>query len=144
MISILNTSAHRTRARDKAVVLMLLATGLRLNELRELRLADVHIDRPIESSYLVVRAETSKSKDSRKVRIDRLAATAVDKYSKDWRPNRHSDGPLFLTEEGEPFSLSGFQTYMGRLGDRFEAAGIPNWMAIAHATTGPPALIAPA
>jgi integrase len=29
----------------------------------------------------------------------------------------------------EPFSLQGFKTYMGRLGDRFEAAGIPNWMA---------------
>jgi integrase/recombinase XerD len=129
MISILNASAHRTRARDKAVVLTLLATGLRLNELRELRLADIHIERPIDDSYLLVRAETSKSKESRKVRVDRLAATAVDQYIKDWRPNRHPDGPLFLTEEGEPFSLGGFQTYMGRLGDRFEAAGIPNWMA---------------
>ncbi|HEY8655869.1 MAG TPA: tyrosine-type recombinase/integrase [Candidatus Limnocylindria bacterium] len=54
---------------------------------------------------------------------------AAYEYIKNWRPNRHPEGPVFLTEEGEPFSLGGFQTYMGRLGDRFEAAGIPNWMA---------------
>lgn len=103
--------------------------GLRLNELRELRLADTNIARPIEESFLFVRAETSKGKESRNVRLDRIAAQAVHEYSKDWRANRHDDGPLFLTAEGEPFSLNGFQTYMGRLGDRFEAAGIANWMA---------------
>lgn len=56
IISILNTSAHGTRTRR---VLMLLAIGLRPYELRELRLVDVHIDGPIESSYLLVRAETT-------------------------------------------------------------------------------------
>jgi integrase/recombinase XerD len=129
MIKLLNVGTQRTRARDKAVVLTLLGTGLRLNELRELRLQDTHIERPIEESFVVVQAETSKSRESRKVRLDRLAAEAVHQYVKDWRPNRHPDGPLFLTEEGQPFSLQGFKTYMGRLGDRFEAAGIPNWMA---------------
>lgn len=34
-----------------------------------------------------------------------------------------------LTEEGKPFSLFGFKNYMARLGDRFEEAGVANWMA---------------
>jgi integrase len=37
--------------------------------------------------------------------------------------------PPFLTEEGKPFSLPGFKNYLARLGDRFKAAGIENWMA---------------
>jgi hypothetical protein len=58
----------------------------------------------------LIRAETSKSKGTRKVRLGRPAATAVDQYTRDWRPDRHPDGPLLLTEESEPFSLGGFQT----------------------------------
>ena len=127
MIKVLGENERGARARDKAVVLTLVATGLRLNELRELRLVDVHIERPIENSYLRVRAETSKSRTTRDVRLDRLAAQAVYEYVKDWRPDR--DGPLFLTKEGKPFLPGGMQSYMARLGARFEAAGIPNWMA---------------
>jgi len=129
MIRVLGSSELRTRARDKAIVMTLLATGLRLNELRELRLADVHIQRPIEESYLFVRAETSKSRDSRQVRLDRIAAETVVAYIKDWRPDKGDAAALFLTEEGKMFTSNGFTTYMARLGQRFEAAGIANWMA---------------
>ena len=57
-----------------------------------------------------------------------MAADAVHRYVEDWRPGR-AEGPLFLTEEGKPFSLPGFKNYLARLGDRFKAAGIENWMA---------------
>ena len=129
MIRVLSTSELRTRARDKVVVLTLIATGLRLNELRELRLVDVHIQRPIEESYLFVRADTSKSKASRQVRLDRIAAEAVVAYVKDWRPDKGDNASLILTEEGKTFTASGMDTYMARIGERFEAAGIENWMA---------------
>ena len=129
MIRVLSVSELRTRARDKAVVLTLFATGLRLNELRELRLADVHIARPIEESYLFVRADTSKSRESRQVRLDRIAAQAVVTYIKDWRPDKGEAAALFLTEEVRIFTHNGFTTYMARIGLRFEAAGIQNWMA---------------
>ena len=127
MVRVLSAGSNRSRARDAAVVLMLLGCGLRLNELRELRLS-VHIARPIEASYLLVEADTSKSKASRKVRLDPMAADAVHKYVEDWRPGR-AEGPLFLTEEGRIFTHNGFTTYMARIGLRFEAAGITNWMA---------------
>lgn len=129
MIRVLNATSNRTRARDKAIVLTLLATGLRLNELRELQLADTHIERPIEQSYVFVRAETSKSREARKVRLDRLAAQAVHEYVTNFRPTSGAGGTLFLTEGGKPFSLCGFKNYMARLGDAFEAAGIKDWMA---------------
>jgi integrase/recombinase XerD len=129
MIRVLGASTLRTRARDSAAILTLLGSGLRLNELRELRLPNVHIARPIEESYVLVAAETSKSRSTRKVRLDPMAAEAIHKYIKDWRPDRAPDGPLLLTEEGKPFSLFGFKNYMARLGDRFEEAGIANWMA---------------
>src|SRR2546428_2721228 len=83
MVRVLSAGSNRSRARDAAVVPMLLGCGLRLNEIRELRLANVHIVRPIEESYLLVEADTSKSKASRKVRLDPMAADAVHKYVED-------------------------------------------------------------
>ena len=132
VIRTISSASHRTRARDRAVVLTLLATGLRLNELRELRLPDVHIERPLERSYLVVREETSKrtgGRGDREVRLDPVAATAIHNYARDWRPNLLLDGTVFLTEAGRPFTYSGFQKYMGRIADRLEAAGVRDWMA---------------
>src|SRR5439155_26749051 len=98
MVRVLSSGSNRSKARDTAVVLMLLGCGLRLNELRELRLSNVHIVRPIEACYLLIEADTSKSKASRKVRLDPMAADAVHKYVEDWRPGR-AEFPLFLKVE---------------------------------------------
>lgn len=122
----LAAASHRTRIRDRAAILTLLATGLRLNELR---LPDVHIERPLERSYLVVRGESSKSDRDREVRLDPIAATALHNYIRDWRPNLHPDGVVFLTEAGKPFTYSGFQKYLGRIGDSLERAGVRDFMA---------------
>jgi integrase len=111
------------------VILTFLATGLRLNELREVRMTDVHLERPLERSCLFVRAATSKSHRSRRVRLDPLAANAVHQYARDWRPEAAGAAPLFLTEKGEPFTYYGFQNYVRRIGDRFKAAGVEHWMA---------------
>jgi hypothetical protein len=61
------------------------------------------------------------------------AVNELDLRRDEWRmwqswPGR-AEGPPFLTEEGKPFSLPGFKNYLARLGDRFKAAGIENWMA---------------
>jgi site-specific recombinase XerD len=119
------------------VILTFLATGLRLNELREVRMTDVHLERPLERSWLFVRAATSKSHRSRRVRLDPLAANAVHQYTKDWRPE--AAGPaalLFVTEKGEPLSYNGFQNYVRRsaTGSRPRASNI-GWPT-AVATTG--------
>ena len=119
--------SHRTRARDRALVMFLLGTGLRLNEARELDLSDVHIERPIEKSHILVRAATSKSMATRSVRLDPSAAAAIAMYIDETRPER--PGPLFLTEEGKGFTRAGMTTYLGRLRDRMEAAGVRDFMA---------------
>lgn len=132
VLKTLATASHRTRARDRALVITLLATGLRLNELRELRLPDVHIERPLERSYLVVREETSKrtaNRGDREVRLDPIAATAVHNYARDWRPTTLPEGPLFLTEGGKPFTYEGFKSYMARISDHLETAGVRDFMA---------------
>ena len=130
MLRVLNESDNRTSARDRAVILTFLGTGLRLNELREVRATDVHIERPLERSYLFVRAETSKGRRSRRVRLDPIAANAVHLYAKDWRPaSATAADPFFLTETGKPFTYNGFQNYVRRIGYRFEAAGVEHWMA---------------
>jgi len=131
MLRVLRDGDNRNAARDRAVILTFLATGLRLNELREVRMTDVHIERPLERSYLFVRAETSKSHRNRRVRLDPLAANAVHQYTKDWRPEAAGAAAalLFVTEKGEPFTYNGFQNYVRRIGDRFKAAGVEHWMA---------------
>jgi hypothetical protein len=53
-----------THARDRAVILTFLATGFRLNKLREVRLTDVHIERPLERSYLFVRRRRARAPQS--------------------------------------------------------------------------------
>ena len=130
MLRVLNESERRSSARDRAVILTFLGTGLRLNELREVRMTDLHIERPLERSYLFVRAETSKGGRSRRVRLDPMAANAVHIYLKDWRPaSATTADPLFMTEAGKPFTYNGFQNYVRRIGDRFKAAGVEHWMA---------------
>ena len=125
----LDTWTHRTALRDKAVVITFMATGCRLNEIRELRLRDVHIERPLERSWIFIRGETSKGRQSRKIRLDPKAAGAIEMYRLDERPQADGDAPLFLGEEGQHFTLNSFQTYTGRLRDRFKAAGVSNWTA---------------
>lgn len=120
---------HRTALRDTAVVYLYMATGGRLNEVRELRPRDIHIERPLERSWIFVRGETSKGRQSRKIRLDPKAAGAIEMYRLNERPEASIDAPLFLGEEGQHFTRDSFQSYMTRIGCRFKAAGIHKWMA---------------
>lgn len=129
ILQALRSSSNRTRARDSAAVLTLLAGGLRLNELRELRVCDITFTRPIDQTSLLIRWETSKSRESRRVIIGAEAATALHLYIEDHRPPKPDELPVFLTEQGRPFTYWGFTSYLGRIRDRFEAAGIGGFMA---------------
>lgn len=129
IIQALRTAPNRTRARDTAVVLTILAGGLRLNELRELRVCDITFAKPLEQTSILVRWQTSKSRESRRIIIGAEAATALHLYIEDHRAPKPDDQPVFLTEQGRPFTYNGFGTYMGRITDHLEAAGIPNFMA---------------
>ncbi len=129
MLQAIEGSPNDVRARDRALVLLLFSCGLRLNEARELTLEDIHIEP--HSSWINVRWETSKGRLARRIRLDQLAASALHEYVEDWRPGPKA-GPLFLTlrkREAKPFTRYGFQTYVGRIRDRLEAAGLQGWTA---------------
>lgn len=118
------------RYRDQALIQLLLGTGVRLNEARELKDEDVHLD-PRGKSWIDVRWQTSKGFASRRIRLGRYAVDAMLEYREDWRPKFYGHGPetFFLTEEGKAFQPGGMQSWMGRLRDLFEASGVRGWMA---------------
>lgn len=123
----LSALPNRTRKRDRALVLLALGSGLRSNELRTLNIDDAHITRPISESWALIRWETSKSKNERRVRIAEDAAAAIHDYIASDRPS--VEGPLFLTEEGKAYSYEGWGKMFGRIADRLEDAGVKGFNA---------------
>lgn len=91
-------AAGKSGTRDHALVVFLAGTGLRLNEARELRVADLNL----EQCQVTVRAMTSKVRRSRTVDFHTAVARELDRYLR----NRHSaspEAPLFPTDEGAFF-----------------------------------------
>jgi integrase/recombinase XerD len=90
--------------RDRALVEVLYATGLRVSELVGLRTADVNLD----AGYLTT---TGKGSKQRVVPIGDQAAEWVRRYLADGRPHlaRHRAGPrLFVNARGGALSRVGF------------------------------------
>lgn len=121
----LNAFPNSTRYRDRAVTLLAMGCGLRAKEIRELDIANVHIERPLSDSWLQVEWQTSKGKHSRKVRIDPIVAAAIHAYIVNERVEK--DGTLFLARGDKPFREWGFQRYTGRISDALERYGIHGW-----------------
>lgn len=96
-----HASKGEQAARDRAIVIMLLGTGLRLSELIGVRLRDVNFaERPIN-----IRATTSKSRHGREITMLPEVAKELDRYIHDYRNGRKDDDePLFTTRSGWPMS----------------------------------------
>lgn len=116
---------NRTRRRDRALVLFCLGSGLRSNEARLVALADMHIERPLAKSWVFIRWDHTKSKRQRSVRVAEEAAAAIHEYIAADRPD--VDGPLFLSEEGKPYSYEGWQKMFGRIADKLEEFGVKDF-----------------
>jgi len=100
-------TAHKG-ARDRALILTLLDTGLRAGELVGLRLEDLDF----ESQRIQVRH--GKGNKQRAVRIGERASEAVQHYLEQFRG--FGLGPLFLTCRGQPLCRSAMRTIFQRLG----------------------------
>jgi integrase len=92
----------RNRARDKAILTLMIVCGLRLNETRLLTLEDVDFDQGV----IHIRPETSKFRKGRYVTLYPDAAAALVGYVFDHR--RGPGNALFLTEHGGNFTRDGF------------------------------------
>jgi integrase/recombinase XerD len=104
--------------RDRALIELLYATGLRVTELIELKLSDINLS----GHYLTC---MGKGRKERMVPIGDQAATWVSKYIKDARPalvRRKSSPRLFVNSRGGSLSRVGFWKILKEYG---RTAGLP-------------------
>lgn len=102
---------------DQAVLELAYASGLRLAELRELRLEQLHLN----AGFVIV---IGKGKKERVVPVGRIAVTALERYLAIGRPRlviARSPGNVFLTKRGTPFA---HVTLWSRIKKRVEWTGI--------------------
>jgi site-specific recombinase XerD len=96
-------------SRNKAVVLMLLDTGLRISELAGIKLEDIEMER----GWIKVKGKGAKE---RIVRIGTTAQKALWRYMVHRHKNNYTE--LWLTEEGRPMKRGGLQIMIKRLKER--------------------------
>jgi site-specific recombinase XerD len=102
--------------RNRAIVMMLLDTGMRVFELANLRLDDIDTS---GGSILVKRGKGSKQ---RVVRIGNKAQKALWKYVTLYR--RGASDRLFLNRSGEPLGVTGIKLMIRRLGKKVGVANV--------------------
>lgn len=92
-------------ARNKAIILVFLDTGLRLSELAKIQLVDINFDR--ETIKVM-----GKGAKERVVRVGKTAQKALLRYLL----SRHDNYPcLWVSEEGRPLSRDGIQIAVKKL-----------------------------
>ena len=102
---------------DQALLELAYASGLRLSELRLLRLEQLHLD----AGFVTV---IGKGNKERVVPVGRAAVAALTRYLEAGRPrlvNRRSPAAVFLTRRGTPFAAV---TLWWRVKRRVRLAGI--------------------
>ncbi|MBO0960864.1 site-specific tyrosine recombinase XerD [Neobacillus sp. MM2021_6] len=106
--------------RDKAMLELLYATGIRVSELIGLDMEDIHL------TMGFVRC-MGKGNKERIIPIGRTAAEAIKQYVENGRPHfvtiKHRDDALFLNHQGHRLTRQGFWKILKRLA---KEAGIEN------------------
>jgi len=101
-------------ARDRLLVLMLLGTGIRLEEATRLRLKDVDL------THECVKV-LGKGAKERKVYLSKTILRALLRYMALRKPEPEA---LWLSEERRPLTRRGIQTILYKLGKRAEITGV--------------------
>jgi len=102
--------------RDTAILMLLLHTGLRVNELVELRLDDVQFDHP--GTHLTVK--NGRNGELRKIPLEGEVRHRLYEYLS-VRPNVEGEVHVFLSREGRPLSTRSVQRIVSA---RARAAGL--------------------
>jgi len=106
-------NARFVGSRNRAMILVLLDTGVRLSELVNMKVRDINGD----TGYIRVLGKGSKE---RVVRVGKVAQKALWRYL--MCRGRNDVEQLWLTEEGRPMHNTGVQSLVKRLKER---AGVP-------------------
>jgi integrase/recombinase XerD len=104
--------------RDKAIILTLLDTGVRVGELTRLRISDVNL----ENGEVYIRPFHVKKTHSRTTYLGKVARKAVWRYLVE-RGQTRTDDPLFVTTADKPMTRQRVLNLLSRLG---KSVGIMN------------------
>jgi site-specific recombinase XerD len=107
------------KPRDRAIIQLLLQTGIRLAEIQRLRLADAHLPGRITKDALGTLRIVGKGRKTRTVLLNAKACEALATWLKA-RPEAESDA-LFLSNRKQPMTRRGFQYLVKKY---LERAGI--------------------
>ena len=99
------------RVRDRAILSVLLDTGIRAGELMSLTLERTHLE--VSDPHLLVKGKGFKQ---REVGLGKKARAALGKYTSRYRRKTTGQDVVFLTRFGQPFTLNGLDQMLGRLG----------------------------
>jgi integrase len=107
-------AAGRPGSRDFALLVLAAGSGLRLNELRELRVGDLDL----RARTITVRPETSKFGRGRLVHVHDDVGRELDRYLRETRFDADANAPLFPTRSGAYFTDTGFDKIFQRIAAR--------------------------
>ena len=112
-----------TANRDRALILLLLDTGLRVSEVGRLTVGDVNLE--TGEIYVCPHGSGQKTK-SRHVYLGRAARKALWRYLVDRRQEdtTHADDPLFLSERGQPMNNNSIRLLLAHTGRRAGVAHV--------------------
>ncbi|KKP69799.1 hypothetical protein A2X44_04990 [candidate division CPR3 bacterium GWF2_35_18] len=109
----------REDPRIAAIVEILLQTGIRIGELRNLRVEDVIIDKTKNSGELII--QPSHGHEGRNVPLNKSVIKSISEYLK-IRPNTKEE-TLFVTKTGKPLLIRNIRSAIDRY---FSKAGVKN------------------
>jgi integrase len=103
-------SAYKPATLAYTVAALMIGTGIRFNEARELRVSDADF----ANGLLTVRGETSKTRNTRTVDVHDAVLKELDRYLRQ-RPIRKPEDPLLVTDEGRAYTKAGFNKVFRRI-----------------------------
>lgn len=98
--------------RDKAILSLLLDTGIRAHELTTLTLDNVHLN--ANDTYIMV---MGKGRKEREVGLGNAARTALHKYISRYRKSATAEKHVFLSRFSKGLTVSGLDQILYRLGE---------------------------
>ncbi len=121
ILSKLEYRALRDAARDDtrtySIIEVLLQTGVTISELADIKLADLDIKG--ETGTLFVAKKNNR--ESRNIPLNKAVVEAINKYTKEERPNIEGSKHLFVTKTGKPLLVRNIRSTIDRY---FKAAGV--------------------
>jgi site-specific recombinase XerD len=100
------------KPRDRAIIQILLQTGIRLSEIQQLKLSDINIPTRITKDSLGTTQILGKGRKTRTVLLNAKACEALYTWLKE-RPNLATDA-VFLSSRSKPLSSRQFQYLVGK------------------------------